>query len=418
MMIRIKRQNKALEARVLLPASKSISNRLLILQFHYGGGLQIDNLSRADDTVLMDSLLEVVRQYQGNGSQGILHLDVHNAGTVFRFLTALLAIKRGHFLLTGHDRLKERPIGPLVEALRSMGAEIEYIEKVGFAPILIKGHHLEGGTIRIDGSLSSQFLSAMLLIAPMLENGLVIEPVYPLVSLPYIKMTVRLLEDLGIRITFQKNRIEIMHQENLKGRVKVEPDWSAASSWYCMLALAEKGWVRFPGLIRSGYQGDEIIADIFDPLGTETVEDDEGIIIKSKDRIKGTGSIDFSDNPDLAMPVIMAFAITGEPCKFSGLERLRLKESDRLAVMERELQKIGISLIQSSPNRWETIGSFVRPGDVFVQDEDDHRIAMTFASLAMKDCSIFIEDPQVVNKSYPGFWKDLESAGFEIHDSC
>lgn len=417
-MISVSRGSGELKARILLPGSKSISNRLLILQFHYGEKLRIENLSHADDTILLASILALVKRYQDNGSQGILHLDAHNAGTVFRFLTALLAITRGNFYLTGHGRMKERPIGPLVEALNSIGADVEYVERVGFAPLFIKGHSLEGGNIRIDASLSSQFLSALMLISPMLENGLCIENTKPVASWPYVRMTRKILEDLRIRTSVEKNSIKILPGARLDKIFKVEPDWSAASFWYCMMALNGKGEIRFPGLFHSGYQGDEIIADIFNPLGIVTVEDKEGTVIRTGKKGVIPTTFDFSEIPDLAMPVMLAMAAEREGCAFSGLEKLRFKESDRLSVMERELGKVGISLKKSSLNKWETSGKLVSPCDIFIQDEEDHRVAMTFTSLALKKFRVFIGDPKVVNKSYPGFWKDMESAGFRLNNSC
>jgi 3-phosphoshikimate 1-carboxyvinyltransferase len=413
-MMRISKAREDITGQIVLPASKSISNRLLILRHHYGPNLKIQNLSLADDTVLLNELLEMLKSHLAAGSQGILRLDAHNSGTVFRFLAALLSISRGKYYLTGSDRMKQRPVGPLVETLAEMGAEIEYAEKPGFPPLLIKGRNITGGRIGIDSSQSSQFLSALLLIAPVLENGMIIHTRGDAVSQPYITMTLKILEDSGIRVSHEKNEITVFPKGTVSAAFRIEPDWSSASFWYLLISIAHKGELFFPGLHKTGMQGDEKAALFFEALGIETIDHDDGLLIRFTGRISQPSNIDFSDCPDLALPVMLALGAAGLPVEFSGLERLRLKESDRLVAFDRELGKTGLKLAQTDQDKW-TIRGEMKPGrQIFIEDDGDHRVAMTFACLAATGYTVSVENPAVVSKSYPGFWKDLESAGFDI----
>lgn len=413
-MITISKTNRDCTGEIRLPTSKSISNRLLILQFSYGPELKIKNLSRSDDTVLLSSLLDLLRQYQLRGETGLLRVDTRNAGAVMRFLLALLTVTRGHYLLIGNDRMHQRPVGALVEALRANGADIEYLDKPGFPPLLVRGRAISGGRITLDASVSSQFLTALLLLAPKLEEGLTLELTGIPVSWPYVKMTTRILSELGIQVIVQENSIRVYHKPVIRGEIEVEPDWSAASFWYCMLSMADKGSIYFPGLRKSGSQGDQQVATIFRQLGVDTFEEKNGIRIRKAKQQYTNFQADFTGYPDLALPVILACSAAGMSGSFTGLEQLRIKESDRIEAITSGLLKTGIYLREEPQGTWGLSGMMKAPLEVNIPDYEDHRIAMTFACLAMKGFTVNFEHPEVVNKSYPGFWKDLESVGFTV----
>jgi 3-phosphoshikimate 1-carboxyvinyltransferase len=403
---------------IRLPASKSISNRLLVLQFGYGNSLRINNLSGADDTVLFSSILDLIRQYQLRGDTGLLRIDAKNAGSVIRFLLPLLSVTRGHFLLTGNERMRQRPIGALVEAMRETGAEIDYIENIGFPPLIIRGRAISGRRITLDASLSSQYVTALLLLAPTLEDGMTLELTGIPVSWPYVKMTTGILTELGIQVIVQENAIRVYKKKEIKAEISVEPDWSASSFWYCLLSMADKGNIFFPGLRKSGLQGDQHISSFFLDLGVKTVEEAKGIRIMSGGGKTANFHADFSAHPDLALPMILACGASGITGTFTGLERLRIKESDRIDALAKGLLKTGIVLQEEYPGTWRLSGHMIDPCDLYIADFDDHRVAMTFACLAIKGFTINLEHADVVNKSYPGFWNDLQSAGFRCTNSC
>jgi 3-phosphoshikimate 1-carboxyvinyltransferase len=411
--ISISKNNKTCTGKIKLPASKSISNRLLILQYAYGNSLNISNLSKSDDTVLMSSLLDLVRQYQKKSDTGLLRLDAKNAGSVMRFLVPLLSVTRGHYLLTGDDRMKQRPIGALVEAMRETGAEIDYIGRIGYPPLLIRGRSLPGGRIKIDASVSSQFVTALLLLAPTIENGLTIELTGVKASWPYVRMTTGILSYLGIQVVSQEDAIRVFSKEKMKINIEVENDWSSASFWYCMLSMAEKGELFFPGLRKSGLQGDQETAGFFSQLGIVTTEETDGVRIKKGGEINYNFLADFTGYPDLALPVILACGAAGIKGTFTGLDRLRVKESDRIAALSAGLFKTGILLKEEFPGTWRLSGRLADPGVIYLDDFDDHRIAMTFACLAIKGFTVNTEHPDAVNKSYPGFWNEMKSIGFK-----
>ncbi len=412
-MIRITKNKRSCSAEIRLPASKSISNRLLILQYCYGNAFKISNLSDSDDTLLMSSILDLIRQYKLRGDTGLLRIDAKNAGSVMRFLIPLLSVTSGHFLLTGDERMKQRPVGALIEAMRETGAEIDYLEEIGFPPLLIRGRKIAGSRIDLDASISSQYVTALLLLAPTLEEGMTLELTGRPVSWPYIKMTTGILSGLGVQVIVQENTIRIYHKKEIKAKVTVEPDWSAASFWYCMLSMAEKGTFFFPGLRKSGIQGDQEVSVFFRKLGIETIEESEGIRINKGETIASNFQADFTGYPDLALPVILACGAAGIPGIFTGLKGLRIKESDRIEALTEGLLKTGIILREEYPGTWRLSGHLTAPGDIFLDDHNDHRVVMTFASLALKGFSVNMEHPEAVNKSYPDFWKDLEKAGFK-----
>lgn len=411
-MISISVNSTTLNGTVILPASKSISNRLLILQSRYGNRLKIENLSDSDDTLLLASTLDIVNRYMLTEENGLLRIDARNAGTVLRFLVPLLSITPGHFLLTGIERMKNRPVGALVDAMRELGASIEYAENTGFPPLLIKGRRIYGHRISVDSSVSSQFVTALLLLAPTLPDGLTIDLKGTSVSSPYVRMTTGILGKLGIEVISQQDSIRVFPKPELNASFKVEADWSAASFWYCLMSMAESGRVVLPGLKKSNMQGDQSLIDIFRYLGVRTLEENDEIIIERYGTPAEFFAADFTDTPDLALPVIMACAVAGTDGRFTGLESLRLKESDRIEALGAGLAKAGVILFEEYPGAWRIKGRMAARGQLTPEDFSDHRVAMTFACLAMKGYRVHLNNPSVVNKSYPGFWKDLQSVGF------
>lgn len=411
-MVTISKANRECNGEIRLPTSKSISNRLLILQFCYGPELKIRNLSYADDTLLLSSLLDLIRQYQLRGDSGLLRIDTKNAGSVMRFLVPLLTVTRGLYLLIGNERMHQRPIGALVDALRETGADIEYLDKAGFPPLLIRGRAISGRRITLDASVSSQFLTALLLLAPKLDEGLTLELTGKPVSWPYVKMTTGILTELGVQVIVQENAIHVYNKPQINTEVEVEPDWSAASFWYCMLSMAEKGDIFFPGLIKSGRQGDQQVATFFRQLGVDTIEEKNGIRILKVKHVHDKFHADFNGFPDLALPVILACGVAGIKGMFTGLDRLRIKECDRIEAITDGLLKTGIILREGPSGTWGLSGILKDPFDLFTSDYEDHRVAMTFACLALRGFIVNLDHPEVVSKSYPGFWKDLESVGF------
>ncbi len=413
-MIRIVSAPELLNATVLLPASKSISNRLLVLRFLMAPGLEIRNLSGAGDTVLLGSLLEIVRQHKESGSREILRLDARDAGTALRFLIALLAVTPGHYYLTGTARMKQRPVGPLVEALRELGADVEYTERAGYPPLMIRGRKLSGSSLSVDASVSSQFISALMLIGPVLEDGLDIYFHGRQVSWPYVRMTASLLQQFGIKVMEERNCIRIRTGKPVFTEASAEPDWSAASFWYSMVAIAGQGSVFFPGLRFSGLQGDEQAADLFALLGVNTSASEEGVRIAWTGPAPESCRADFESCPDLALPFIVACGAAGIEGAFTGLSRLTIKESDRLAVLSGELLKIG-RILEYQHDAWRLLPGKPTISRVLdIPDIEDHRVAMALSVLAIKGAVIEIGQPDAAGKSYPGFWDDLKNAGFTI----
>jgi len=415
--ITVNKKDKILKGKLKLPSSKSLSNRLLLIQALSKDKFRINNLSEADDTLLLQNLLQEIRIK--SSSQSFAELDSANAGTVMRFLTAYLALVPGKWILSGSDRMKQRPIGVLVEAMKSLGAEIEFLGKLGYPPLMIKGKPLKGGEIKVDAGISSQFISALLLVAPGLPGGLSILLQGQTVSFPYINMTLRLLNYFGIETSKEKNKI-IIPESNIKGKeFTVEADWSAASFWYEAAALADNVDLILEGLRKDSLQGDAILADIFQNFGVMTEFLKNGVrLTKVKKRLDGF-YFDFTDYPDLAPAVITTCAALGLHGRFEGLKSLHFKETNRFRALENEYKKLGLHLNPGSASDLLSLIEFSNPQfksniDTRIETYGDHRMAMTFASLSVKLGTIKIENPDVVSKSYPLFWKDLSSLGFEI----
>lgn len=402
--IKIKKLSKAGPCEISVPASKSESNRALIITAIAGKG-KVENLSTARDTQTMERLL-LSEEHT---------LNVIDAGTTMRFLTAYLAIKGNDRTITGTPRMCERPIGILVDALRKLGASIEYAKKEGYPPLHIKGFKSSGiSQIKMKGDVSSQYISAMLMIGPILEKGLKLELTGKIGSKPYIDMTLGIMAHFGISANIERNKIHVPQGIYEDSVFKVDPDWSGASYWYAVTALADNSQILLKGFNLPSYQGDSKIKDIMVKLGVRSEFKDKGLLL-IKDENLDHIEIDFTDIPDLAQTVLVVCAAKGIYAHLTGLESLRIKETDRIAALQNELSKFGGQLIEKNPHEWELIPVERKaiPEKLFIKTYDDHRMAMAFAPLATLT-NIQIENASVVQKSYPSFWEDMGKAGFSI----
>ncbi len=391
---------------VVPPASKSESNRVLIIDALCGMQSDLQNLSNARDTQTMIRLLKSTDKT----------LDVLDAGTTMRFLTAFTAITGRESILTGTKRMRERPIRLLADALASLGAEINYLENAGYPPIEIKPFNKENvrtNHIKIRGDVSSQYITALLMVGPVLPQGLRLELEGKIGSRPYIEMTLALMKHFGVEAEWQDNTILISPQSYTPATYKVESDWSAASYWYSIAALAENARIELKGYKQHSFQGDKSIVGIMDRLGVRTTFEADGLLLE-KGQVASEFSYDFTDSPDLAQTIAVVCAVKGIPGILSGLESLRIKETDRIAAIQNELRKFGSDLIELEKD----VTYQVKPGTFHVSGQivdtyKDHRMAMAFAPLALLG-NIEIENPSVVEKSYPHFWEDLKIAGFRF----
>lgn len=388
----------------LLPSSKSISNRALILNALSGNQSIVSNLSSARDTQLMMRLV--------NSEDHVI--DVMDAGTTMRFLTAYFAISGKHKTLTGTERMKQRPIALLVNALRQVGVTINYLENDGFPPHEIVGYKPNGiSTISIPGNISSQYISALMMIAPLLPKGLTIQLEGKVGSRPYIEMTAELMRKFGIVSDFSGQTIFVPNGSYRPITYSVEADWSAASYWFAFTALAKNASITLPNIESKSLQGDRVIVEIMEKLGVKTrFENNQAFLTKS------THSTflewDFTDCPDLAQTVLPVCACKGISGKFTGLESLRIKESDRIAALQSELGKIGAKITEEITGVWNLTPSDGWGGSIIqIETYHDHRMAMGLAPLATL-MDLEIKDPEVINKSYPGFWEDMKAVGFDI----
>ena len=380
---KISHPTKEVVCEITLPSSKSISNRLLIIQALCKENFTIENLSNSDDAKVLKKALNSTEKT----------IDIGAAGTSFRFLTAYLAtLNNQEFLLTGSERMKQRPIKKLVNVLINMGAEIEYLEQYGFPPLKIKGQKLKGNNITIDASVSSQFISAILLIAPTLTNGISLTITGDIVSKPYIKMTLSLMQEFGISHTWVGNEIEIKSQKYIAKNFCVEADWSAASFWFEIAALSKKCNIKLNGLQQNSIQGDIEVIALFNNLGVATTLENNSFILTKKESCNIPTTIDLINTPDLYQPLKCTLHALGLSPKINGLTTLKNKETDRVVAVETELEKLNTSKI--------------------IETYDDHRMAMSFAPLSLKYGNLEITNGDVISKSYPNFWKDLEKGSF------
>lgn len=384
----------------LLPASKSISNRALIINALAGSTSELQNLSDANDTQLMLKLVNSTEK----------RIDVEDAGTTMRFLTAYFTVTQQSKVLTGTTRMKERPIALLVNALRELGAEIDYLENDGYPPIEIKT--FKGGkssTLSIRGDVSSQYISALMMVAPIMPGGLSLHLEGKVGSRPYIEMTASIMEHFGVRCELHENQVKIPAASYRPAAFTVESDWSAASYWFALTALAEKAEILLPKLSLQSLQGDSVIIAIMKSLGVEAVLENN-LLKLTKSIHQHEFHWNFTDCPDLAQTVAVVCAAKGIKGYFTGLESLRIKETDRIAALQNELRKIGADLIEDDSEHWRLIPSTALPDQAFFLTYKDHRMAMAFAPLATL-MEVSIEYPDAVRKSYPNFWNDLKTVG-------
>lgn len=406
---------KDINAEITLTGSKSESNRALIISALSKGLVKVDNLSDAVDTVTLNNILNLVREK--NDGDTYFNVNVGHAGTAMRFLTAYLSITHGLFHLTGSGRMKERPIKLLVEALQKIGADIKYSGEAGFPPLDI-GYNFKQNTrsVKIQGNISSQYLSALLMIAPALPLGLSLEIEGELTSRPYLEMTLSMLEEAGISHTWEGNTIHIDKQDFKETKLIVEPDWSAASYWYSIAALVDQAGIVLPNLKEKSLQGDSKIREIMVPFGVRTSSVPNGIALRSGTSVVLTEVLDLKDCPDLAQTIIVCAAAKGLNLSFTGLETLKIKETNRVLALQQELAKIGVVLTEDNEVYTLNCDELSFPEKVTFATYDDHRMAMAFAPLSLFIKEIEMEDYQVVEKSYPDYWKDLEKAGFTVKE--
>lgn len=396
----------ALQGTVVLPTSKSISNRVLIINALAESDMPIEGVSDCDDTRVMLNVL------QSNDTK----FDVGAAGTSMRFLTAFLSKIVGKWEITGSERMKNRPIKLLVDALNELGAKIEYIEKEGYPPLRIYGSALQGGRIEMQGNISSQYISALLMLAPTMQQGLRLVLQGDIISVPYIQMTIKIMEQFGIQSYWKGNEIYIPNQAYTPVPFVVEGDWSAASYWYEMLALAPQGEVELKGLYKDSVQGDAAIATIFEHIGVKTKFTKQGVILSKKAPKKGKLVYNFVNQPDLAQTCVVCCCLLGIPFYFSGLQSLKIKETDRIYALVTELKKLGYVVHQKDNSILEFNNERCDVAtEQSIDTYDDHRMAMAFAPACIKVGEISINEPHVVTKSYPNFWVDLQSLGFTLH---
>ncbi|MFD2908186.1 3-phosphoshikimate 1-carboxyvinyltransferase [Flavobacterium ardleyense] len=392
---------------IKITGSKSETNRLLLLKALYPQ-IKIENNSNSDDSEAMTKALSQT-------SQSTI-IDIHHAGTAMRFLTAFFSMQEGkEVVLTGSSRMKERPIKILVEALQQLGAEITYKENEGFPPIRIKGQKITKNKVILKADVSSQYISALLLIAPKLQNGLELTLEGEITSVPYIKMTLALLNEIGVKTSFSDNKIIVYPAENvLSNSITIESDWSSASYWYSIIALSEIGTeITLSSYKQNSLQGDSALAEIYSNFGVKTIFKDCELFLHKAENFKPeTLSLKLNNCPDIAQTIAVTCFGLGIACDLSGLHTLKIKETDRLEALKIELTKLGAEILVTNDSLHLKASSEIIE-NVSISTYQDHRMAMAFAPLALKT-SIIIENAEVVSKSYPTFWDDLKQIGFEF----
>ena len=393
---------------IQLPSSKSISNRALILNALSYSPYDIQNLSECDDTDVLVAAL--------NSNSN--HFDIKAAGTAMRFLTAFLAKVVGEWTITGTERMCNRPIKLLVDALTSLGARIEYINKEGYPPLKIFGSALQGGEISLNGGVSSQYISALLMIAPFMEKGLTLKLEGDIISKPYINLTLQLMKQFGVSSTWEGQTIKVAPQEYSPISFTVESDWSAASYWYQIACLSGQSDIVLPALYKDSLQGDSAGAELFKTLGVDTVFGDNEVRLVQNGNICMNLEYDFVNEPDLAQTFVVTCAMKGIHFRFTGLQSLKIKETDRVTALIAELKKLGYVLSETEDNGLQWNGERCdAEANPVIATYEDHRMAMAFAPAALvTPQGIEIANPEVVSKSYPKYWDDLKKVGFLIKD--
>ena len=398
---------KRIETSIQLPSSKSISNRVLIMHALGKGKDKPQNLSDCDDTQVMVRALADIHQPV---------VDIMAAGTAMRFLTAYLSVSPGERIITGTQRMKQRPIQILVEALRSLGAQIEYTEKEGFPPLKITGTTLHKEAISLPGNVSSQYISALLMIAPTLPQGLRLTLTGKIISRPYIDLTIALMKQFGVIAQWENEQVlKVAPQPYRSIPFFVESDWSAASYWYQLAALCPEANIDLPYLFKDSLQGDSKVADLFQLLGVSTTFTPQGVHLQKEKRAISRFDYNFINQPDLAQTLVVTCALLHLPFRFEGLQSLKIKETDRMAALICEMRKLGYVLHEEEGSilYWDGERCTAEENPV-IETYEDHRMAMAFAPAGMVIQGLRINHPEVVSKSYPHFWENLQQAGFSI----
>ncbi len=408
---------KVLQHTAQLPASKSISNRVLVIHALTGGQTRPSNLSDCDDTeVIVDAL-----------NNNPYEINIKAAGTAMRFMTAYLSVKDGEeHVLTGTERMRHRPIGILVDALRRLGAHIEYAGEEGYPPLRIKGRALEGGLLEVAGNISSQFISALLMIGPNLKNGLTLHMTGNVISRPYIDLTLWTMREFGADAEWSDYDTIVVEPQPYKARPYLtENDWSAASYWYEMMALTNNidDVIKLEGLTDGSKQGDSQVRYLFSLLGVKTTFETKKPGVPTTVTLKHSGrcvprlEYNFVNSPDLAQTFVVCCALMNVPFHFTGLSTLKIKETDRIEAMKTEMRKLGYVIRSKNDSELIWDGERCEPSlEAGIDTYEDHRMALAFAPAALRFDGLVINNPQVVTKSYPKFWEDICQAGFEIKD--
>jgi 3-phosphoshikimate 1-carboxyvinyltransferase len=420
-------KSKSIKGTVRLTGSKSECNRALIIEALSEGKVKVQNISDAADAVTLANILRGSGQWAVGSEETDSPLTTHHslinigpAGTAMRFLTAYFTLQPAgrpggdeEVILTGSERMKQRPIGILVDALRTLGAEIDYVENEGFPPLKIKGNLQQvTNKVSVKGNISSQYITSLLLVASSLPMGLELYIEGELTSRPYVEMTLAMLEQTGIAHAWVDNVISIAKQDFRETSIYIEPDWSAASYWYAIAALAESAELFLPGLTQYSLQGDSVITEIMANFGITSQFKDSGVYLQKEVKPIVRKIFDLKECPDLAQTIIVVCAALGHDATFTGLETLKIKETDRIAALQKELAKMGVKLVEKGQVYKLDCSEKFSPERLFVHTYEDHRMAMAFAPLALIIPKLEIEDAAVVEKSYPAFWKDLESVNF------
>ena len=399
----IEHPSKIVKGKVSLPASKSLSNRALIIQAICKEAFSISNLSQAKDTQVLKEALENISDT----------INTDDAGTSMRFLTAFFSIQKQEVVLRGSERMHERPIAPLVEALNSLGADISYLKKDGYPPLHIKKGNIQGGTIQLNSTISSQFISALLLIAPTLNGGLTIKLKGNLVSKSYLEMTLKMMTYFGIDYKWNSQKIHIKEQQYKAKDIRIENDWSAVTFWLEIVAIAEQAQIELNGICKNSWQGDVKALSIYSKLGVNYRFDNNQLILFKEPKKKPIKQLNLLKTPDLAQAICCTYAGLQQHLKITGLSTLKIKETDRISALQSELKKLGINTkITQNSILIKDFNKYV--GIPFIKTYQDHRMAMSFAPLALSFGKLIIENVDVVKKSYPTFWEELEKVGFTI----
>jgi 3-phosphoshikimate 1-carboxyvinyltransferase len=393
-----------LKAQIAVTGSKSETNRLLLLKALFPN-ITLANTSNSDDSEVMQKALL--------GNEEIV--DIHHAGTAMRFLTAYFAVNEGReVVLTGSSRMQERPIKVLVEALEQLGAQISYEKEAGYPPIRIKGQKITASKVNIPANVSSQYISALLLVAPKLENGIELTLEGEITSVPYIKMTLALLNDLDIQTSFEGNVITVHPKQEVETKeITVESDWSSASYFFSLAALSDEASISLTSYKETSLQGDSALVAIYEQMGvTSHFEENKITLTKQSDFVYTDLNLELNNTPDIAQTIVVTCLGLGIGCHLTGLHTLKIKETDRLEALRIELTKLGANISVTNDSLTLVATTVINP-NIKIATYKDHRMAMAFAPLALK-VPIIIEEAEVVSKSYPDFWNDLKKLGFEI----